>query len=96
MATLDELLLHQPPAQEGQAGSDGAGWVFLKNLFKSLIQGTRASNAIPPGGGGGGGGEGGGEASEFAHHAAISPEFAEKDNEASGTVLALLKSWCGT
>jgi len=92
MATLDELLLHQPPTQE--AGSDGAGGVFLKNLFKSLIQGTRASNAIPPGGGGGGGGgggEGGREASEFAYHAAISPGFAEKANEASGTVLASLK-----
>eukprot|EP00624_Nannochloropsis_granulata_P005250 evm.model.NODE_37039_length_7374_cov_22.076756.4 len=90
MATLDELLLHQPPAQEGQAGSDGTDGVFMKNLFKSLIQGTRASNAIPPGGIGGGG-EGGGEASEFAYHAAISPVFAEKANEASETVLTLLK-----
>jgi len=90
MATLDELLFHQPQPRVGiddiYVENSGGGGIFLKNLFKSLIQGTRASNAIPAGGG-----LGNGEASDFAFHAATSSNFADKSLDTSKETLALLK-----
>lgn len=48
--SIDEVLLGTP-AKGGQGGRDeeGEGDKFVRQLFESLLLGTRASNAIPDG-----------------------------------------------
>lgn len=55
--SIDEVLLGTPARATGGAGSgeqgeqeqEGEGDKFVRQLFESLLLGTRASNAIPDG-----------------------------------------------
>lgn len=51
--TIDEVLLGTPARGGGAGGAggeeEGEGDKFVRQLFESLLLGTRASNAIPDG-----------------------------------------------
>lgn len=53
--SIDEVLLGTPARtgtlgdQQGEQEQEGEGDKFVRQLFESLLLGTRASNAIPDG-----------------------------------------------
>lgn len=51
--SIDEVLLDTPARRdgdgEGGVADEGEGDKFVRQLFESLLLGTRASNAIPDG-----------------------------------------------
>lgn len=47
--SIDEVLLGTPAREEGGGEVEGEGDKFVRQLFESLLLGTRASNAIPDG-----------------------------------------------
>lgn len=48
--SIDQVLLGTPArGEEGSGDDEGEGDKFVRQLFESLLLGTKASNAIPDG-----------------------------------------------
>ncbi|CAN0062008.1 unnamed protein product, partial [Discosporangium mesarthrocarpum] len=78
--SIDEVLLGIPSHHEGEGEKEGEGDEFVRQLFESLLLGTRASNAIPAADG----------QEDYSYNATF-PEFRVKAEGAGKQVLKLIQ-----